>query len=337
LQVDSVYTEIVAGTVPRTLSNPLVRGGLLAVGAAVTFGVTTPLIKMLGNSAGPFPTATLLYSGAGLVSVRGVRPRKSREASLRMRHAPRVFAVATIRTPRSSWGPTARTRIINIRTHDLALRHDCSEYRKWRREVVLEVMHVGRFLVVEDDPDVARTMGLILRRHGDVVVVGTASEADVLLGDKSRWSGIFLDIRLPDGSGLDVLRRARAVHPQLPAMVLTGLIYAEAINGAYDLHAEYVVKPVATERIERFSREAAAFSSRLASTVESWMARYGLSEAEGDVLARAAAGQSRKEIAGARGSSELTIKKHAGTILRLTGDESLQAAVARLLRELAGG
>src|SRR5208282_3549683 len=101
----------------------------------------------------------------------------------------------------------------------------------------LEVMHVGRFLVVEDDPDVARTMGLILRRHGDVVVVGTASEANVLLGDKSRWSGIFLDIRLPDGSGLDVLRRARAVHPQLPAMVLTGLIYAEAINGAYDLHA----------------------------------------------------------------------------------------------------
>lgn len=198
-------------------------------------------------------------------------------------------------------------------------------------------MDVGRFLVVEDDPYVARALELILRRHSDVVVVGSAGEADVLLAGNSSWSGIFLDIRLPDGSGLDVLRRARVVHPHLPAMVLTGLAYAEAINSAYDLHAEYVVKPVATERIERFSRDAAAFSSRLARTVEVWAARYGLSEAEGDVLVRAAAGQSRQNIAGARGSSELTVKKHVGNILRLTGDESLQAAVTRLLRELAGG
>jgi DNA-binding NarL/FixJ family response regulator len=203
---------------------------------------------------------------------------------------------------------------------------------------LMDVMHVGRFLVVEDDPSVARAIELILRRGGDVVmVVGTAYEADALLADHSSWSGIFLDLRLPDGSGLDVLRRGRVFHPLTRAMVLTGLVDADAINGAFDLHAEYVVKPVAAERITRFSREAAAFSSRLASAAEAWVARYGLSEAELNVLVRAAAGQSRKEIANARASSELTIKKHVGNMLRLTGDDTLQTAAARLLRELAGG
>jgi DNA-binding CsgD family transcriptional regulator len=68
-----------------------------------------------------------------------------------------------------------------------------------------------------------------------------------------------------------------------------------------------------------------------------WIDRYGLSEAEADVLVRAAEGQSRTQMASARGCSELTIKKHVSTMLRLLSDRSLQAAVARLLREMAGG
>jgi drug/metabolite transporter (DMT)-like permease len=67
---------------------------LLAVAAAVTFGVTTPLVKRLGVDAGAFPTAMLLYAGAVLGTVRGVRSRISHEAPLRREHAPRLLAVA---------------------------------------------------------------------------------------------------------------------------------------------------------------------------------------------------------------------------------------------------
>jgi DNA-binding NarL/FixJ family response regulator len=189
---------------------------------------------------------------------------------------------------------------------------------------------------VEDDPDVARALQRIVRHHGHVVVVGTAREANALLADSSNWCGMFLDIGLPDGSGLDVLRRARSNHPSTRVMVLTGYIEAEAINVAHDLDGEYVVKPVAAERIDRFSREALSHSSRLGRAARVWVTRYGLSEAEENVLLRAAAGESRAQIASARGSSELTIKKHVANLLRRTQDESLQVAVARLLRELAG-
>ncbi len=46
--------------------NPLQRGTLLAVAAAVLFGATTPLVRRFGVHAGPFATAALLYAGSAL-------------------------------------------------------------------------------------------------------------------------------------------------------------------------------------------------------------------------------------------------------------------------------
>jgi hypothetical protein len=45
---------------------PALRGGLLALAAALLFGVSTPLIQALGSGLGPFSTAALLYAGATL-------------------------------------------------------------------------------------------------------------------------------------------------------------------------------------------------------------------------------------------------------------------------------
>jgi len=61
-----------------------------------------------------------------------------------------------------------------------------------------------------------------------------------------------------------------------------------------------------------------------------------LSSAEGDVLLRACQGETREDIAIARGSSPQTIHKHVTNILRRTGDLSLHAAVERVLREAGG-
>ena len=51
---------------PRWLS-PALRGALLALVAAVLFGVSTPLVQMAGRGLGPFTTAALLYAGAAAV------------------------------------------------------------------------------------------------------------------------------------------------------------------------------------------------------------------------------------------------------------------------------
>jgi len=47
-------------------STPIARGGLVALAAAVLFGVTAPLVKRFGAGVGPFATAAVLYAGAAL-------------------------------------------------------------------------------------------------------------------------------------------------------------------------------------------------------------------------------------------------------------------------------
>jgi drug/metabolite transporter (DMT)-like permease len=76
-------------------SNPIVVGTALAALAALAFGITTPFIQRLGVGVGPFTTAALLYLGAalGAISWPGCGT-EQREASVRLRHVPRLLAIA---------------------------------------------------------------------------------------------------------------------------------------------------------------------------------------------------------------------------------------------------
>lgn len=73
------------------LSAPFWRGGLLALLAALAFGMTAPFVQRFGKGAGPFATAALLYAGAALVSI---LRRSTKEAPVRARHAVRLIGVA---------------------------------------------------------------------------------------------------------------------------------------------------------------------------------------------------------------------------------------------------
>lgn len=71
---------------------PIATGVLLALAAAASFGVTTPLVQRFGDGLGPFSVAGLLYAGAaGLALVVG---RGHAESPLTRTHLPRVVAVA---------------------------------------------------------------------------------------------------------------------------------------------------------------------------------------------------------------------------------------------------
>ncbi|HVR18659.1 MAG TPA: DMT family transporter [Polyangiaceae bacterium] len=76
----------------HALKNPIAQGTLVAVGAAVLFGLTTPLVKHFGSYVGAFATATLLYAGAALGS--GLRRVRANEPRLTRQHAARVLLVA---------------------------------------------------------------------------------------------------------------------------------------------------------------------------------------------------------------------------------------------------
>jgi drug/metabolite transporter (DMT)-like permease len=72
---------------------PALRGGALALAAALLFGISTPLIQQLGRGLGAFVTAALLYAGAGAAGAVLRRP-VEREAQLARSDVPRLLLVA---------------------------------------------------------------------------------------------------------------------------------------------------------------------------------------------------------------------------------------------------
>lgn len=168
------------------------------------------------------------------------------------------------------------------------------------------------------------------------MVAGTVREAEHHLSAVSQWAAFILDIRLPDGSGLDLLLRIRPSHAETPALIITGHLEREFVQPIFDAGAKHLLKPCDWARLARFIEDASPFSSRLAQRVEAWRLTYRISASETDVLHRYARGESREAIAQARGCSLETIKRHVANLLRQTGDASLHAAVERILRECAG-
>jgi drug/metabolite transporter (DMT)-like permease len=73
-------------------SEPIKRGTLFALLAAVSFGVTAPLLKRASAGVGPFTTAALLYAGAALISLPAV-PRW-RSAGLKRPDLPWLLLIA---------------------------------------------------------------------------------------------------------------------------------------------------------------------------------------------------------------------------------------------------
>ncbi len=89
------------------MTTPALRGGLLALLAAILFGVSTPLVQYLGRGLGPLTTAGLLYVGAALAGAL-LRKSSQREARLQRSDGRRLLAVvvfgAVIGPVALAWG-----------------------------------------------------------------------------------------------------------------------------------------------------------------------------------------------------------------------------------------
>src|SRR4051794_23915674 len=107
-----------------------------------------------------------------------------------------------------------------------------------------------RTLLVEDDARLSELIGEALRRHGWAVdVVGNCSDAYAALR-AADYQVMVLDLGLPDGDGLSLVRGMRAVGDPLPILILTarGRV-AERVAGLNAGADDYVVKPCATAEL----------------------------------------------------------------------------------------
>jgi two-component system response regulator QseB len=101
-----------------------------------------------------------------------------------------------------------------------------------------------RILVLEDDPVLADGLISGLSLHGMTVDgVSTCGDA-VAIFDATNYSAAILDLMLPDGSGLDVLRHIRARDDATPVLVLTAVdAVADRIAGLDHGADDYMGKP----------------------------------------------------------------------------------------------
>jgi len=103
-----------------------------------------------------------------------------------------------------------------------------------------------RILLVEDEERVAAFIIKGLRAEGNAVEwAPTASEAEAL-GTTQEFDMVLLDLMLPDGNGLDVLKRIRAADVDVPIIVVSALGAIDDKVTLLDSGADdYLVKPFA--------------------------------------------------------------------------------------------
>jgi len=107
-------------------------------------------------------------------------------------------------------------------------------------------------LVVEDHPDIVTGLQDLLQHDGYIVTVaGTCADAIAHIG-MQRFNVILLDLGLPDGDGLDVLREVQRRDPSLPVIIITAHIAPERTVGSLAKGAfAYLTKPYNREELRQ--------------------------------------------------------------------------------------
>ena len=115
-------------------------------------------------------------------------------------------------------------------------------------------------LVVDDENTITDALQLLLSDNGyDVIVASTAKDAETLLA--RRWFDlVFLDLRLPDADGIDLLKHIKQTAPEIEVVLMTAHgsleITIEAIKrGAF----YYIEKPFAGEQVLLLAERALQF------------------------------------------------------------------------------
>jgi PAS domain S-box-containing protein len=104
--------------------------------------------------------------------------------------------------------------------------------------------HTYSILVVEDDPDIVIGLRDLLQHDGYAVTVAGSCASAIALIHAQRFNAILLDLGLPDGDGIDVLKEVKQLDASLPVIIVTAHIATERTVGSLTKGAfAYLTKP----------------------------------------------------------------------------------------------
>jgi DNA-binding NarL/FixJ family response regulator len=209
-----------------------------------------------------------------------------------------------------------------------------------------------RVLLVDDHAVVREGLRSLVDREAGMGVVGEAgSVAEALQRtDEVHPDVVVLDLRLPDGSGIEACRSIREDYPDTRVLILTSFGEEDAVMAAVMAGASgFLLKGAKSAELAAAIRTVAAGESMLDPTVTgAVLARVRkagpramddelsrLTEQEYRILELIAEGKTNREIAGEIYLSDKTVKNYVSNILEKLGLHRRSEAAAFIARKRA--
>jgi two-component system response regulator DevR len=208
-------------------------------------------------------------------------------------------------------------------------------------------------LLVVDDHEVVRQglVALLDRRSGFEVVAQAGSVAEsITLAARHEPDLVIMDVRLPDGSGIEACREIRAARPETRVVMLTSYPDEEAVLSAIIAGASgYLLKQIRgrdlVSAMEAVGRGESLLDSAVTEKVLERVRRMASGSAPDDlaeltaqerkILLLVAEGKTNKEIATEVFLSDKTVKNYVSSILaKLNLQRRTQAAAFVAKRHL---
>ncbi|TLD69046.1 response regulator transcription factor [Phragmitibacter flavus] len=199
-----------------------------------------------------------------------------------------------------------------------------------------------RILIIDDHFVQRLGLTVAINNEKDLRIAGqggSVAEA-VALYEKLKPDVTLMDFSLPDGTGVEAVKRIREKHDDAQILMLTVLDGEEDVFRASDAGAAgYLTKSADVKTLIAAIREVANggtfFSESARAKIEARMKREPLTRRELEIVHLIVEGLANKEIGGRLGITEGTVKLHVAKVLTKTGaPDRTRAAILAVERGL---
>jgi len=200
--------------------------------------------------------------------------------------------------------------------------------------------------LLDDHEVVRRGLRELLESEGDLEVVGEAGTAEEAYGriPATTPNVAILDVRLPDGDGVEVCREIRSKHPEIACLMLTSFADDEALFSAIMAGAAgYLLKQVRgtdlVDGVRRVGRGESLLDPSLTARVLERLRRApepdelaGLTDQERRILDHITEGMTNRQIGEQLFLAEKTVKNYVSNVLAKLGMSRRSEAAAYAAR-----
>ena len=193
-----------------------------------------------------------------------------------------------------------------------------------------------KVFLVDDHEVVRRGVRSLIENEGDLVVVGEAGSASEALAriPPTKPDVAIIDVRLPDGNGVEVCREIRSQHPEVKCLILTSFADDEALFDAIMAGAAgYLLKQIKENDLVDAVRRVASGQSLLDPQVTARVLERlrrppaederlaALTDQERKILDLIAEGLTNRQIGERIFLAEKTVKNYVSNLLAKLGME----------------